>query len=164
MELLKLLSTSQLVAQTVAFLIFFFLLRAIMWDKLLKFLDARKSGIEADYRSMETTRKSIDSLKLDYESRIKNIEEEKKAMLREAALENQKTYEQMKKAARQEAEEIVVRARETTRFEVTKAKNELKDELVNMVIDATEHLLEERLSEDEDKRIVNEFIENLEKK
>ena len=47
MELLKLLSTSEIVAQILGFLLLFFLLRAFAWKRLLALLDERKARISS---------------------------------------------------------------------------------------------------------------------
>ena len=70
MELLKLLSTSEIVAQILGFLLLFFLLRAFAWKRLLALLDERKARISSEFQKIEETKAALERIKTDYESAI----------------------------------------------------------------------------------------------
>jgi F0F1-type ATP synthase membrane subunit b/b' len=56
MELLKLLSGSEIVAQIISFLVLLFILRIFLWDKVLKVLDNRRERIASEFKQIEDTK------------------------------------------------------------------------------------------------------------
>lgn len=163
MELLSMLSTNELVAQIVSFLILFFVLRAFFWKRILKLLDERKERIASEFKSIEEEKAAAQGIMADYEAKLKTIDDTAKVEIQEAMLEGQKIIEQAKTDARGESEKIILEARAQAHQELLKTKQELKNEVVDLVLDATEHLLEEKMSDKEDRRIVKSFLDNLDK-
>jgi len=161
MELLKLLSTSEVVAQVLSFLILFFILRVFFWKRFLKLLDDRKERIAFESKKIEDERNKAEELKAQYLDKLKSIEDTAKSKIQEAALEGQKMLQQMKSDARTEAEKIINDAKDDVKREFSKAKQELRDEVVDLVLEATEHLLEEKINDKEDRRIVKNFLDRL---
>ena len=47
--------------------------------------------------------------------------------------------------------------------EVAKAKEELKDQIVNLAVDVAGKVIEERLTVEDDKKIAEHFLEEIEK-
>ena len=161
MELLKLLSTNEIVAQIINFLILFFLLRIFLWKRILGILDARREKIAQDLQTIEETKKTVEELKNDYEKKMNSIEETAKTKMHEAVLEGGKIVSEIKKEAYRDAEKIIQVARADIRYEITKAKNELKDQVVDLTIQATESIIREKLTAENDKKIVKEFLEQM---
>lgn len=161
MELLKLLSTSQIVAQIISFLILFFLLRAFAWKKLLKLLDERKERIAADFKKIEEQNLELEKIRSDYQQKLQSIDDTAKAKIREAVMQGQSATEELIKIAKKESDKILQQARDDTKRELSKAKEQLKDEIADLVLDATEHLLKEKMTEDEDKKIVRDFLDKV---
>ena len=60
MELLKLLSTSEIIAQVVNFLLLLILMRVFFWKKVLKLLDERRDRISSQLEHIENTKKEIE--------------------------------------------------------------------------------------------------------
>jgi len=161
MDLLKLLSTSEIVAQAVSFLILFFIVRAFAWKRFLNLLEDRRGRIAAELKKIDDERAAAAKVRAEYEERIGRIEDEVKERLREATLEGQRITEEIRAAARTEAEKIIESARGETRHEIALAKEKLKDEVVDLVLSATGTLLEEKITDAEDRRIVEGFIQKL---
>ena len=163
MELLKLLSTSEIVAQVVSFLLLFFLLRFFMWKRILDVLDQRKNRIATDLKNIDDTKITVEKLKADYEARLAAAESIGNVKIQEAVVEGRKVAEEIRKGAQSQAQKILDDARANTRYELAKAKEDLKDEIVDIVIKTTEHVIEERLTPQEDRKIVENFLDRLDK-
>lgn len=163
MELLKLLSASELVAQIVSFLFLFFLLRALMWKRILGVLDERKNRIATELQNIDDVKSTVGKLKADYESKLGSAEAIGKVKIQEAILEGQRVAEEIKKEAQGQAEKIIENARADTRYELARAKEELKDEIVDLVLKTTEHVIQEKLTPQEDRKVVENFLDRLEK-
>lgn len=163
MELLKLLSTNEIVAQIISFLVLFFLLRAFAWKKILWLLDERRNRIASELQGIEENKNEITRLKAEYGHKLSSIDEEVKHKLQEAVVEARKATEEIKKKAHQDAQAILENAKENIKVEMAKAESKLKERVVDLAIRATEHLIQQKLTEEQDKRMVDEFLEEIDK-
>jgi F-type H+-transporting ATPase subunit b len=162
MELFKLLSGSEITAQIISFLILLILLRAFVWKRFLGILDARKERIALELKQIEATRSDIEKLRLDYSDKLKNIEDAVRIKTHEAILEGRKVADSIRNKAEEESEKILVNAKENIRIEIAKAKEELKDQIVEVSIDVAGKILEEKLSGDDERRLAEEFVKDIE--
>ena len=163
MELLKLLSTSEIVAQIISFLLLFFILRVLMWKRILDVLDKRKNKIATDLKTIDDAKGSVEKLKADYEARLAAAESIGNTRIQEAVVEGAKVAGEIRKEAEIQAQKILDDASANTRYELAKAKEELRDEIVDLVIKPTEHVIEEKLTPQEDRKIVENFLDRLDK-
>jgi F-type H+-transporting ATPase subunit b len=163
MELLKLLSTNEIVAQVIAFLLLLWILRTTFWGKVLGMLDARKEKIASELKAIEATKAEVNIMKAQYEEHLTMIEKEAEAKFQEAADKGKDYAEEMRKKAEAEGERIIQNAKENIRGELTKAKEELKDSIVDLTIRAAEKVIEEKLSESDDRKLVEDFLRKIEK-
>jgi F-type H+-transporting ATPase subunit b len=161
MELLKMLSGSELVAQIVSFLILLVLMRIFVWKKILKILDDRKERIAGEYKAIEETKLELSKLKNDYADKFNTIENTAKIKIREAVEEGKKITEEMRKKAYEESQDIIEDARDNIKYELAKAKEDLKNQIVDLTIKATEDVIEEKLTEDNDRKLINNFLDKI---
>jgi len=161
MELLKLLSANEIVAQILSFLIVLWLLKAFMWKRVLKLLDDRRQSIVSEFDRIEAAKIEVAKLKTDYEAKMAKIAEEARKKIQEAKEEGNKITEEIRKKAYLEAQDIIKNAKASMKYELDKAKVAIKEDLVNITIKAAEHLIEERLDEKHDKKLVEDFLNNL---
>jgi F-type H+-transporting ATPase subunit b len=163
MALLEMLNSNEVIAQVISFLLLLFLLRIFAWKRLLKLLDDRKERIVSEFKNIEESKASLDRLKLDYEARLKAIEDTARTRIQEAVLEGQKHAEFMKRNAHQEVQRILENGRATLKYELARTKEELKDQIIDLVLATTEQLIEEKLTTAADKKIVGDFLEEVDK-
>ena len=162
MELLKLLSTSEIFAQVVSFLLLLFLLRIFAWQRLLKLLDDRKERISSEFKSIDEAKSDIAKLKESYEARLASISEEARAKILEAVNEGRRQAEELRQNALSEGQALIARARDDVKAEILKAEEKLKNRIVNLTIDAAEKVMQEKLSEGQDRKLIEEFLKELE--
>lgn len=163
MELLKLLSANEIVAQVISFLILLFMLRAFAWKKLLKLLDERKERIASEFRSIEDTKRDVQGLKAEYETRLLKIEESAKARIQEAVVEAEKIVHEIKKNANLEAQKIIDDSRKNILYETARAKEKLRDEIIDLIVSATEQVVSGKIKSEDDKKLIAEFLERVDK-
>ncbi len=163
MELLKLLSANEIVAQAISFLILLMLMRIFVWKKLLALLDQRKERITSEFKAIEDAKLSAAKLQEELANKLKSIDELSKSRINEAVREGEKLTMEIKKNAYQEAEKIVEDARSYTKYEMSKIKESLKEEIIDLVMKATEDVIEEKMTEEGDKKIVENFLNRVEK-
>lgn len=163
MELLKLLDTSQMAAQVVNFLVLFLLMRLLVWKRFLKLLDDRKERLASERKWIEDSRDEVARLKADYEAHLDNIDQLSKARLEEAVSEGKRIAEQIRDNANIEAVKIAEKAEEAIKSELSRAREEFRGEVVDMAISAAEKVVEEKLTEGEDRKIVEDFLKRMDK-
>jgi F-type H+-transporting ATPase subunit b len=163
MELLKSLSANEIVAQVLSFLLLLTLLRIFAWKKLLKLLDDRRERIASEFRKIEETQSAVEKLKDDYGKRLAGIEAESRGKIQEAISEGKKVSQEIRDEARQEARTILEKARENIEIEVLKAKQELKQKVVELTLGTTEKLLKEKMTDEKDRKLASDFLDELEK-
>src|SRR3989344_3639916 len=146
MELLKLLSANEIVAQVFCFLLLLFILRAVLWKRFLKVLDDRKEKIVSEFRSIEAAKLAVEEMKSSYEIKVNEIEEEARAKIQEAVNNGKRIGEEIRQKAEKYGEKILENAKDNIRTELAKAKEELKYKIVDLTISVAEKVIQERLS------------------
>lgn len=161
MELLKLLSASEIAAQIISFLVLLFFLRTFLWKRILSLLDQRSEKISAELKSTEEAKLEIEKLKIDYESRLNSIDLVVNERIKESVSEGRKIAEEIKKKAQDQAKEILEDANEDIKQEFLKAKEELKSYIADLAITAAENIIERKLTDKDEKKLVEDFLKNI---
>jgi F-type H+-transporting ATPase subunit b len=164
MELLKLLSTNEIIAQTIAFLILLAIMRTVFWNKFLKLLDDRKERIASEFKLIEDARTETERIRLDYEKKLAAIEEAARDKMQEAINAGRRIAEEIRENASKDGDKLVENARATIKNDLAKAREELKNDMVGLVIDTAGKVIQEKLSEEEDKKLVEYFLRETEAK
>lgn len=157
------LSVNEIFAQILSFFLLLFLLRHFAWKKILGLLDQRKERISAQLKEIEDTKMQLAKIKADYASKMVSIQEQAQLKINEAIEEGRKINAQMRKKSHEEAQDIITDARNQVKYEVSKVEEKLKDEIVEIALNAARNLIQERLTEDGDRKIVEDFIKEIEK-
>jgi len=161
-DFLKTLSTSEMFAQAVSFLLLLFLLRIFVWDRVLGLLDQRREKISSELEKIEGAKRDISRIKEDYESKLESIDEQASAKIKEAVEEGRRLSVQIRKQAHEEAQDIITDAREQVKHEVSQVQDKIKDKIVDIALGAAKSVIQERLTEDGDRKIVEDFIKEME--
>jgi F-type H+-transporting ATPase subunit b len=162
-EFLKMLSVNEIFAQTLSFFLLLFLLRTFVWKRILGLLDQRKEKIKVEFGEIENTKLEIARLKTDYESKISNIADQAQAKINEAVEQAKIIAVQMRKKAHEEAQDIITDARQQVKYEVSKAQEQLKERIVDIALGAARTVIQEKLTGDGDRKIVEDFIQEIQK-
>ena len=163
MELLKLLDANQLVAQIISFLILFFILRTLVWKRFLQLLDNRKERISLEFKNIEDSKAEAARLRSDYESRMENIDQIARTKIEEAVSEGKRIAEEIRENANTEALQIIKKTDEALKAEMARAREEYRDEIVDIALLAAEKVIEEKLTEEEDRKIAEDFLNKLDR-
>jgi F-type H+-transporting ATPase subunit b len=163
MELLKLLSANEVVAQIVNFLLVLFLLRIFAWKKFLTLLDQRKEKIASELQRIEQEKEDMAKMKHDYELKMKTIEYAARSKIQEAVAEGEKIMAEIREKAYQDAAKILEDGKKDISYEIARSREELKEEIVKMIISVSENVIMEKLTPDADRRLVENFLKNIDK-
>ena len=143
-------------------MLLFFLLRIFAWKKILAILDARKERIASELKSIEDAQAQINQLRAGYDAKLVAADVEARKRIQEGINEGKKLTEELKKSAHLESQRIIEKARSDIKYELVQAREELKEEIVKLTISAAENVIQEKLTEEEDGKIIREFIDKME--
>lgn len=163
MELLKLLSRNEIIAQIVGFLLLLTLLRVFAWKRVLDLLDKRKEKIANDLKSIEEAKEAVQMIRSGYEAKLSGIEEAAQEKIQKTREEAKVILEEARKSAHLQAQDILDSAKDSLKFELAKAKEELKNEIIELTIKATEDIISEKFTEDGDRKLISEFLDGVDK-
>src|SRR5512143_1759793 len=102
MEILKLLSANEMVAQVVAFFLVLWLLKHFLWIRMLTLLDGRKERIAAELDRIEKEKTEAARVKAEYEAKRDAIKEEGAVIIQQAKEDAGKAVAQIRKDAQVE--------------------------------------------------------------
>lgn len=156
------LSLQEILTQALGFLLLVWVLKRIFWKPVLAALEARRARIEEAFRQIETQKREMESLRSDYRDRIERIEEEARAKLQAALDEGRRISREIQEKARGEAKEALTRSKENLSLEVAKARIELRREIAELALLATEKFLHEKMTDEKHREKILELIEELE--
>ena len=153
----------QVLTHTVGFLITVWVLKRFAWGPLLGMMEERRNKIVGEFQQIEEEKEKVARLTADYESRLRDIESERRDKLIEAAEEGKQIASEIKAAAQDEIKLLRAKAKDDLDREIVKAKVKLRDEIVTITLVATEKVLHEKLDEAKHRDLIGRFIDNLEK-
>jgi len=163
MELFKLLDLKLITAQIVCFFLVLLVLKLFLWKPVFKVLEDRRKKIDDQMKAIEQTRAEAAQFRAEMEKALANIDETMHRRLREVEHAGEEKSREMREKARQEAERIITDARAELRFEFVRSREALKGEIVDMVVQLTEKMIQEKLTFDQDKKIIEQLLTELEK-
>lgn len=152
----------QIATHVLGFIIAVLILKRYAWGPILRLLEERREKIAGEFERIDLEKKAAAVLKSDYEAQLRNIEVQARARLQEAVHEGQKVAADIREQARRDAHAQLERAREEAERDRDKASVSLRNDMVEMVVGASERLIRERLDDEKHRQLIAEFITSLE--
>ncbi|MBI3322077.1 MAG: F0F1 ATP synthase subunit B [Candidatus Omnitrophica bacterium] len=152
---------AQFVVNILAFLLLLAILKKFAWGALLKLMDERRAKIDSEFQGIEKTKLELERLKQDYQQHLTRIEEEARGKIQQAVNEGRRVASEIEEQARSSSRETLEKAKEAIQLEVAKARVELKEQVVDLAIQATHKILQQNLDEETDRRMIEAFIREI---
>lgn len=158
------LDVSQIIIQIIAFMVMLWVMKRYGWKPLLGILDERRKLIQGEFDSIASQKEQVEELAFQYEKKLKELQGEARKKIQEAIAEGQNISLKMQEEAHIHAREILHKTQLEVRGEIAKAKIKLKDDMLNLVVDATKKILQEELNGANHKKLINHFLDEAELK
>jgi F-type H+-transporting ATPase subunit b len=155
--------TQVLIWSVIVFLALLALLWKFAWGPLMKALDEREKRIQKRIDDGEARLRDAESKHSQYEKRLLDIEDERRALLDKARQNAERVAAETQAKGRAEVDRLVERAKREISLAQAKAADDLKAQSVDMVIKVVEEVLDRHIKEDEHRQFVEECIEKYEK-
>jgi F-type H+-transporting ATPase subunit b len=147
-----------LISQLVNFLILLVVLRLFLYRPLLNMLDQRKQRIEEGLNRAEQAAEQASAS----EDEARRIMDEARAEGREAIQRSQEAADRLRseleQRARDDADQIVTRAREEVQAERDRAIQQLHEEFADLTISASERVIGQSLDRTAHQRLIDEVL------
>jgi F-type H+-transporting ATPase subunit b len=141
--------------------ILFFILRAILFKPVTKFMEGRAKKIQDDIEQAEKDKTQAKLLYQQYEDALKHAEEEAEAILRSARETAQEQTDRIVARGKEEAENILAAARKRIETDRAAAMALFKAEAAALVIGASGRLLQRELNQEDARRYAALLIREI---
>lgn len=151
----------ELIFAIVNFLLLLFLLHRFLYKPLLKMMDDRKKSIDDALDSAAAARKEVAETQTVIQEGLVQARAKAEELLATAQAGSEKLKEEILSQARVEAQAITARAQAEIAREREDAIAALRLEVSGLVMDATRQLLREAVDESAQKRLFDQYIDNI---
>jgi F-type H+-transporting ATPase subunit b len=148
-----------LLSQIFNFLLLIVILRAVLYEPVLKMLTQRKDRIAQSMREAERVAAAAQEAEADKAKVLDVARREAQDIRSQAARDAEKIAQEIRSRAEQEATELRMKAQEDAQKQVAIAMTDANKQIAELAILATEQLLGRELAQkDEQARFVTEFL------
>jgi F-type H+-transporting ATPase subunit b len=124
----------------------------------------RTTSLEKTFSEAEQLRAEMGQMRTDYERRLALTEADARTQIQAQIKEAQQLRQTLMSEAAAKADDLVKKANQEIEAEKARVMGELRLNVVNLTLSATEKLLGENIDSAKNRRLVEEFIENVEVK
>jgi F-type H+-transporting ATPase subunit b len=156
------LEISQILSQVIAFLITVWVLKRFAWKPLLGLMEERQKKIKSEFDEIKNQKEKMRRQAQEYNEKMAQIETQARIRIQEGVQEGLKVAREIQNEAHKQARDILNKAQEEVEREIEKAKVQLKNNLVNIAIAVTQKIIKEKLDSEKDKKLIAEFINDVE--
>src|SRR3954468_9565572 len=142
----------------IAFGVTVVLLRKLAYPRIAEALDKRRVAIEESIDHAERTRQEADALLREYRERLKEAREQADDIVGRARKAGEKVQEQTKVDAKQAREDLMEQTRRDIEQETRRAIDQIRKEVADLTIAATEKVTRKTLDDDDHRRLVEEAL------
>jgi F-type H+-transporting ATPase subunit b len=144
------------------FLILFPVINFFFVKPLQSAIQERTESLESTFAEAESLRKEMQSMRSDYEQRLVATEANAREQIQSQIREAQNLRSSLMAEASQRADQMVAQAQAEIESEKQKAIAEIRMQVVDLTMRATERVLGENMDNDRNRRLVSEFIDQVE--
>jgi F-type H+-transporting ATPase subunit b len=147
----------------ITFLVLLSVMKKFAWKPILEMLEEREAKIRTALDEADRARVEAAEMLKQNEKNLSRAEEEYQKMIREGKALAEKLKEDIVAKAKQQAQQEVKLATEEIQRNVDAAKLQLRAEVADLAIKATEKILEETLDEKKQKQLIDSVMNQLPK-
>lgn len=158
------LDLQQIIIQIIAFLVMVWVLKKFGWKPLLNIMEERRAKIQGEFDAIENQKLEMKKLTDEYNERLRNIDSEARAKIQEGVKEGRKIAQEIQEKTQMQAREIIAKAKSEIEKEISNVKKELKNEIINIAFMASEKILQEKIDDEKQRKLIADFVEHAELK
>jgi F-type H+-transporting ATPase subunit b len=145
----------------IAFFVTYLLLRRLAFPRIQEALDRRQKAIDESIDAAERTQHEAEELLAEYRERLREARKQADEILERARKAGESLERETVADARQRREELLEAARRDIELETQRAIQELRKEVADLTVLATEKVTRKALDEADQRRLVEEALSEL---
>lgn len=140
-------------------LILFIVLRFLLYKPIKKFMDNRENAYNQREQETANNEKKVKELKEKYESKVKDAKFEADTIVLDSRKDANKRADEIIRQAKLESDELIEQARKDIQEERANAKIAMQEEVADLAVGIATRVLEREVSAEDNKRIIDSFLE-----
>jgi F-type H+-transporting ATPase subunit b len=144
-----------------AFVVALLVLRKYAWPQITRILDQRQTQIEDSIDAAERTRQEADQLLAEYRERLAEARAQADEIVAKAERASEVAEREALDAAKVKREDLLEQTRRDIQAETQAAIQEIRREVADLTVQATEKVTRKTLSPEDQKRLVEEALSEL---
>ena len=150
-----------LLGQTLAFVIFVAICWKYVWPPIIAIMEEREKRIADGLEAAKKADDSLEEAKLAFEKELDQAKSEAATILDKANARASQIVNDATSKADVEAEKIMASASTTIENETNKAREELRQQMSDIIIDTTQKILDEEISKEKHETILKKAAQEL---
>lgn len=146
----------------IIFLVLLGVLLKYAFPPILGYAEAREKRIQANLDEAKQSRAEAERLLADQRAELVEARRHSKEILADARQAGERVRQDMLERARVEQDELLARARQDIERERQRAVEAVRREAVELALAAASRLLDQRLTAEEDRKIVTDYLGRVE--
>jgi F-type H+-transporting ATPase subunit b len=135
-----------------------YVLSKVAFPRIAEALDRRRQAIDDSIESATSTKREADELLGEYRARLKEAREQSEDIVARARKAAESLQDESKVQATKQREELMAAARRDIEAETRRSLEEIRREVANLTVLATEKVTRKTLNEDDQRRLVEEAL------
>lgn len=144
-----------------AFFVSMLILRKYAWPHIARILDERQSRIEESIEAAERMRREADELLAEYRQRLADARAQADEIVAKAERAGEVAEREALEAAKTKREELLEQTKRDIEAETQRALQELRREVADLTVAATEKVTRKTLAPEDQQRLVEEALREL---
>lgn len=147
--------------QIVNTFVLFLILKHFLFEPVTNFMEKRKNEIADEIKKAENKHKEAINLKEKYNDKLKQVDSEGKKIIKEARKDAKEQASEIISKAREEEKQIRLDNQKEIEREKIKAIDSLKDEISNLSIMTASKVIEKDLDKSDHQELIDQFIDEV---
>ena len=145
----------------IAFGVTFLILRKLAFPRIQEALDRRANAIEESIEHARKSREEADALLEEYRERLKEARQQAEEIVARARKAAEAAEREGAEHGREKREEILAQARRDAELSIRSATQELRKDIADLTVLATEKVTRKVLTEEDQRKLVEEALSEL---
>lgn len=154
-------SWQKLGAQAILFLIVYLVLKKFAFGPVVAMFEERRRRIEEGQLNAEKIKKQLAESELRCQEILRKANADAQRIIEEGRMSSDAHTQKSSQQAVKDAESIIARAHEAVEFDRAKMVAEVKQEMVNLVVDTTAKVVGRVLTKEDQERLASETSKQL---
>ncbi len=154
-------SWKMMIYQSINFIVLMVLLTFLFNKFIRPFMKKRADDIKNAFVEIDKQKLEVEELKKECNNQLDQIKHGAKAEIEKAMIEGSHIKESIKAEATKESEQLLEKAKREIDQEKQKALSEVRREVATLSMLATKRLLKKEIDESTDRKLVDDFMDEL---